>query len=114
MHEGPKDSEKAQHAELSERQPTIDTWADILRKTFIVAVVSITVWASCALLRYVVAIGSEWLFDTADSFGSTHVLLGGAAILVVMTIAGTARGWLLLIPAWKDAEGDGVEKALVS
>ena len=31
-----------------------------------------------------------------------------------MTFVGTVRGLLLLIPAWKDAEGDGVEKALVS
>jgi light-regulated signal transduction histidine kinase (bacteriophytochrome) len=41
MHEGPEDSVKAHHAELSERQATIDMWADILRKTLIVAVVSI-------------------------------------------------------------------------
>ena len=114
MHDGPEDPVKAHHAELSEQQPTTDTWADILRKTFIVAVVSIAVWAACALLRHVVGIGSEWLFHTANSFSSTHVLLGGAAILVVMTIAGTVRGLLLLIPAWKDAAGDGVEKALVS
>ena len=44
MREGPKDSEKAHHAELSERLPTVDTWGDIPRKTFAVAIVSFTVY----------------------------------------------------------------------
>jgi CIC family chloride channel protein len=114
MHEGPQDSVKTHHAELSERMPTIDMWADIVRKTLIVAIVSFTVWAGCALMRWLVGIGTQWLFETAETYHAKYALMGGAVILVIMLMAGIARGLLLLSPAWKDAEGDGIDKALVS
>jgi CIC family chloride channel protein len=114
MHEGPQDSEKKYHAELSERLLTVDMWADIVRKTLIVAIVSFTVWAGCALMRFLVGIGTQWLFETAEAYHAKHALMGGAVILVIMLMAGIARGLLLLSPTWKDAEGDGIDNALVS
>jgi CIC family chloride channel protein len=114
MHEGPEDTVKARHAELSERLPTMDQWADILRKVVIVAIVSATVWAGCALMRSFVGIGTEWLFETAEEYGREHALIGGLVLLVIMVTVGVVRGLLLLRPTWKDAEGDGVARALVS
>jgi hypothetical protein len=46
MHHGPKATEKKAHADLSEELLTADMWADIGRKTLIVAVVSFTVWTA--------------------------------------------------------------------
>jgi len=113
MGHGPQDSEKKLHAEQSDTLLTRDTWVDIARKTLIVILVSITVWVGCELLRALVEFGSEWLFETAETYGSTHALLGPGIILSVMLIGGVARGLLLLMPSWKDAEGDGIDKGLV-
>ncbi len=113
MGHGPRDSDKKAHAELSERLLALDRWADIGRKTLLVAIVSFTVWAGCSLMRYSIEIASEWLFHTADKYHSEHALLGMGVILGFMLIAGIIRGLLLLNPAWKDAEGDGIDNALV-
>ncbi len=113
MHEGPRDTEKRSHAELSERLLAAALWTDILRKTLVVAIVTITVWAGCALMRWLVESGTERVFESAEKYGSTATLLGAGVIQVVLLVGGVARGLLLLRPAWRDAEGDGIDKALV-
>jgi len=102
MHEIPRDPEIAS-----------DLWADILRKTLIVVMVTITVWAVCSLMRRLAESGTGRLFESAEEHASTGALLGAGIILVVLLVAGVARGLLLLRPAWRDAEGDGIDKALV-
>ena len=114
MHQGPKEDEKTYHAKRGERSLTMDTWADIGRKTLVVAVVSLTVWAACALMRHAVELGTERLFHTAEAYGSEHILWGAGFIFAIILIGAVARGLLLLRPAWKEAEGDGVDKALIS
>lgn len=113
MNHGPRDSEKKSHAELSERLLALDRWTDIGRKTLLVAIVSFTVWAGCSLMRHLIEIGLHWLFQTAEYYRSQNILLGAGVVLAVMLIAGIARGLLLLRPAWKDAEGDGIDNALI-
>jgi CIC family chloride channel protein len=114
LHEGPEDSVKKYHAGLSEQLLTMDMWTDILRKTLVVGIISFTVWISCALLRFLVGVATEWLFETAEKYSTEYAFLGVGLILTVMFLVGIVRGLLMLRPAWKDAEGDGVDKALVS
>ncbi len=114
MHEGPEDSVKKYHAGLSEQLLTMDMWTDILRKTLVVVIISFTVWISCALLRFLVGVATGWLFETAEKYSAVNAFLGVGFILTVMFLVGIVRGLLTLRPAWKDAEGDGVDKALVS
>jgi CIC family chloride channel protein len=113
MHEGPQDSEKKSHAELSERLVDADLWFDILRKTLLVGLVTVTVWVGCSLMRWSVEFGTERLFSSAEEYGATISLLGAGVILVVLLVAGVVRALLLLRPAWRDSEGDGIDKALV-
>lgn len=113
MHEGPQDSEKKSHAELSERLVDADLWFDILRKTLLVGLVTVTVWVGCSLMRWSVGFGTERLFYSAEEYGATNPLLGAGVILVVLLVAGIVRALLLLRPAWRDSEGDGIDKALV-
>lgn len=114
MQHGPKASAKKAHADVSDQLFAADTWTDIARKTLIVAIVSITVWAACASLRHAVELGSERLFGAAEASGSEGILWGGAVILLVMLLGGVVRGVLLLRPAWREAEGDGIDRALES
>lgn len=113
MHHGPEDAEKRSHADLSERALTADRWADIARKTVAVAIVAFTVWASCALMRWCVEIAIGSLFGLADTAGASGFWLGAGALLAVMLAVGVVRGLLLLRPAWTDAAGDGIDRALV-
>jgi CIC family chloride channel protein len=113
VHHGPKDTEKKSHADLSERTSAVDTWADIVRKTLVVAVVSFTVWVGCSLMRRGVEFGTERLFGAADAQGANGFWLGAGTLLAIMLFVGIIRGLLLLRPAWRDAEGDGIDKALV-
>ena len=113
LHEGPEDSVKKYHAGLSEQLLTMDMWTDILRKTLVVGIISFTVWIGCALLRFLVGAATGWLFETAEKYSAVHAFLGVGFILTVMFLVGIVRGLLMLRPAWKDAEGDGVDKALV-
>lgn len=114
LHEGPEDSVKKYHAGLSEHLLTMDLWTDILRKTFVVGIISFTVWIGCTLLRLLVGAATGWLFETAEKYSAVSAFLGVGFILTVMFLVGIVRGLLMLRPAWKDAEGDGVDKALVS
>jgi CIC family chloride channel protein len=114
MHHGPKATEKKAHADLSERLLTADMWVDIGRKTLIVAVLSFTVWAACSVMRRAVEFGTERLFGAAEASGREGVVWGGVVILLVMLIGGVVRGVLLLRPAWRETEGDGVDRALES
>jgi CIC family chloride channel protein len=109
---GPNETEKKSHADQSEQAATVDRWADIARKTFIIAVVSLTVWAGCSVMRLGVVFGTERLFGAADALGANGFWLGAGALLGVMLLVGILRGLLLLRPAWRDAEGDGIDKAL--
>jgi CIC family chloride channel protein len=113
MYKGIANSEKTSHAELSEQFATVDLWKDIGRKTLIVAIVSITVWAGCTLMRHLVEISTERIFHIADTYQSENILIGVLVILFIMLIGGILRGLLLLRPAWKDSSGDGVDKALI-
>ena len=113
MQEGPKDTEKISHAELTEQLLTIDKWTDIGRKTLLVIIISFTVWACCSLMHHLIVLNLEWLFHTADVYRSENFLLGAGVILVVMLIAGILRGVLLLRPAWRDSEGDGINNVLM-
>jgi len=113
MHEGPRDTEKKSHAELSERPIDSDLWVDILRKTLLVGLVTFTVWVGCSVMRWLVESGTERLFQSAEEYGATNPLLGAGIILVVLLVVGVVRALLLLRPAWRDAEGDGIDKALV-
>ena len=114
LHEGPGGSVKKYHARLSEQLFTMDMWTDILRKTLVVGTISFTVWIGCTLLRFLVGVATGWLFETAEKYSAVHAFLGVGFILTVMFLVGIVRGLLMLRPAWKDAEGDGVDKALVS
>ena len=114
MQHGPEATEKRAHADFSERLLTLDTWADIGRKTLIVAIVSFTVWAACSLMRRAVEFGTERLFGEAEAYASQGLVWGGVVILLVMLIGGALRGVLLLRPAWREAEGDGIDRALES
>lgn len=113
MHEGPRETEKKSHAEISERSVDADLWLDILRKTLLVGLVTVTVWAGCSLMRRLVESGTARLFESAEELGAGDALLGGSVIMVVLLVAGVVRALLLLRPAWRDSEGDGVDKALV-
>jgi CIC family chloride channel protein len=113
VNHGPKETEKKSHADQSEQTATVDRWADIARKTLMVALVSFTVWAGCSLMRLGVEIGTERLFGAADAQSANGFWLGAGTLLGVMLLVGTLRGLLLLRPAWRDSEGDGVDKALV-
>jgi CIC family chloride channel protein len=113
MDHGIKDSEKKSHAELSERLLPIDKWTDIGRKTLLVIIISVTVWAGCSLMHHLIVIGLEWLFHTADVYRSENVLFGAGVILAVMLAGGILRGVLLLRPEWKDSEGDGIDNVLI-
>jgi CIC family chloride channel protein len=104
MPHGPQATERKAHADLSERLLAADMWADIGRKTLIVAIVSFTVWAACALLRRAVEFGTERLFGAAEASGSESIIWGGAVILLVMLIGGAVR----------EAQGDGIDRALES
>lgn len=110
MQGGPNADSKRLHAELSEGVLATDQWRDIGRKTLVVAVVALTVWVFCALMRRAVEWGTSWVFATAEGYDS--VLMGSGALLGIMVLVGLARGVLLLRPAWQDAEGDGIDKAL--
>lgn len=114
LQEGPEDSVKKFHAGLSEQLLATDMWTDILRKTLVVGIISFTVWMGCALLRFLVGAATGWLFETAEKYNAVHAFIGVGFILSVMCIVGIVRGLLMRRPAWKDAEGDGVDKALVS
>jgi CIC family chloride channel protein len=113
VHDGPRDTEKKSHADLSEQAITVDLWADIAHKTLMVALVAFSVWAGCSLMRGGVEFGTERLFDAADTLGANGFWLGAGTLLGVMLLVGILRGLLLLRPAWRDAEGDGIDKALV-
>jgi CIC family chloride channel protein len=113
LHEGPEDSVKKYHAGLSEQLLTTDMWTDILRKTLVVGIISFSVWIGCALLRYLVGVATGWLFETAEKYSAVNDFLGVWFIVTVMCLVGLVRGLLMLRPAWKDAEGDGVDKTLV-
>lgn len=110
MQGGPEADKKRLHGDLSERLLALDRWSDIGRKMLLVALVSFTVWAACALMRRVVEAGTLWLFGAAESHNSA--LVGGGVLLGIMFLVGAIRGLLLLRPAWRDAEGDGIDKAL--
>jgi CIC family chloride channel protein len=113
MHKGIENIERASHAEQSEKFIVADLWTDIGRKILIVAIISITVWAGCVLMRHFVEIGTEWIFHSADFYHSKNTFLGVLVILVILLIGGIIRGLLLLRPAWKDSSGDGVDKAQI-
>jgi len=101
------------HTEVGEESIASDSWVDILRKTLLVVIVAVTVWAACSLMRRLAESGLERLFESAEKYVSTNAVLGAGVILIALLVAGIARGLLLLRPAWRDAEGDGVDKALV-
>ena len=107
------DNEIKTHAELSERILPIDKWTDIGRNTLMVILISATVWAGCSLMRHLIVLCLDWLFHTADVYRSENILFGAGVILVVMIAGGILRGILLLRPAWKDSEGDGIDNVLV-
>ena len=113
MHNGIENIEKASHAEQSEKFIVVDFWRDIGRKILIVAIISITVWAGCTVMRHFVEIGTEWIFHTADFYQTKNNFLGVLVILVILLVGGIVRGLLLLRPAWNDSSGDGVDKALI-
>ena len=75
-----------------------------------VLLISFTVWAMCTFMRRAVEFCTSRLFGAAESQGT--VLLGGGVLLGIMLLVALARGFLLLRPAWTDAEGDGIDKAL--
>lgn len=106
----PETNEKRLHADQSERLLAMDRWTDIGRKTAVVLLISFTVWAMCAFMRRAVELCTSRLFGTAESQDS--VLIGGGVLLGIMLLVALARGLLLLRPAWRDAEGDGIDKAL--
>jgi CIC family chloride channel protein len=110
---GPREDEKKTHADLSEQVTTVDLWADIVRKTLMVAVVSFSVWMGCSLMRHGVELGTHGLFGASDAQGAKGFWLGAGTLLGVMLLAGILRGLLLRRLAWRDAEGDGIDKALV-
>ena len=107
------DNELKTHAELSERLLPIDKWTDIGRNTLMVILIAVTVWAGCSLMRHLIVLSLDWLFHTADVYRSENILFGAGVILVVMITGGILRGILLLRPAWKDSEGDGIDNVLV-
>ncbi len=113
MHKGVGNKEKASHAELDDQIATADLWTDIGRKIFIVALISVSSWAACTLMRYLVEYGAEKMFHIADTYQSQNIFIGALIILAIILIGGVLRGLLLLHPAWKDSSGDGVEKALI-
>ena len=100
-------------AELSERSLPIDEWSDIGRNVLLIILISGTVWAGCSLMKYLIELSLDWLFHTADVYSSENILFGAGFILVVMIAGGILRGFLLLRPAWKDSEGDGIDNVLL-
>ena len=80
MHEGPRDTEKKSHAELSEGLVAPDQWVDIFRKTLVVAIVTVTVWAGCVLMRRAVEFGTGRLFETAEKYGSSWASCSSRAL----------------------------------
>ncbi len=111
MHKGPEDTTKQHRTDVDEHLIPSDQWADILRKTFIVAVIAITVWGLCVAMRGLVGLATDWLFATADT-SRDGILRGGAVILLALLVTGALRGLLLLRPAWQDTQGDGIDRAL--
>lgn len=108
MHHGPNDTQKKAHADLSERTTAVDLWVDIARKTFVVALVAVTTWVGCSLMRRGVELGTEGLFRVVDEQAANGFWLGAGMLVTVMLLVGMLRGLLLLRPS----EGDGIDKAL--
>ncbi|MBX3201515.1 MAG: chloride channel protein [Labilithrix sp.] len=86
-----------------------DSWDNIARVMFVVAMMSGAVWAVCAALRWVIHGVGDRLVGMTGARGDAF---GWAALFVALALAGLVRGYLTERPAWRDAKGDGVNVAL--
>ena len=86
-----------------------DSWDNIARVMFVVAMMSGAVWALCATLRWVIHGVGDRLVDMTGARGDA---LGWAVLFGALALAGLVRGYLTERPAWRDAKGDGVNVAL--
>lgn len=106
MIEGPSKEIKIAGALKDTSHLLIETWAEIGRNFILVIVIGVTVWMFCSILRFAVEHSTDYLFAPFHGINA-HVTTGILILFVVLLISGVLRGWLLRLPAWKDAEGDG-------
>lgn len=86
-----------------------DSWDAIARLVFLVAVLSVLVWAAVSALREAVHVATHALFHAVEH---ESLWMGGALLLAALTLGGVARALLLRRPGWAEAAGDGMEVAL--
>ncbi len=86
-----------------------DSWDNIARVMFVVAMMSTAIWAVCAALRSVVHWVGDGLIGLVDQRGD---LFAWAALFLALAVCGAIRGFLTERPAWREAAGDGVNVAL--
>ncbi len=88
-----------------------DSWDNIARIVFLVAVLSVMVWAAVSALRWAVHSTTHLLFRAVEHKGG---LLGAGALLGALLVGGALRGWLVRRPGWSEAAGDGMDVALAN
>ncbi|MFN3198312.1 MAG: chloride channel protein [Bradymonadia bacterium] len=104
---GQKDHLRRHHLDHAASELSEETWDQRLRMTLAVLIISVTVWAICAVLRTVVHVAADGLLLT----GLEHTW-GPWALVAALTLGGLVQGALHRRPAWVDARGDGVDVTL--
>jgi CIC family chloride channel protein len=127
---GPTDDIKRASAEADRSYEITDDWNHIIANFVIVALIAVTVWIVVTGIRYGIGFGSELIFSGFSGIEGEAAAAGekvsekagekvgegaiSAPILLVLVImiGALLRGGLLLLPSWKDSEGDGMGAAL--
>ncbi|MBN8611660.1 MAG: chloride channel protein [Deltaproteobacteria bacterium] len=90
-----------------ESRALVERWDEIARVIAIVAVVAVAVWALCAALRAAVHATGEQLVELA-----TQGWPGAAALLGALLAGALVRTLLYRMPLWREAAGDGMQRAI--
>ncbi len=110
---GPDDAVKRASAARDESFEIYETWRELARNLAAVAFVAATVWALVAAVRMAIEMSSGVLFHPFAEDVEAHAGLDDVGLLLAVLIgAALIRGLLLLLPSWRETEGDGMGAAL--
>lgn len=88
-----------------------DSWDNVARVMFVVAMLASAVWSLCALLRSGVHLVGDGLLELGETLPPWTAW---GALFAALAVAGFVRGKLCERPAWKETKGDGIDVALAN